>query len=135
MAIKIDMEQEYDKMSWDTLNQVLNDMNFPSKFNAWILECATYLNFLMMINGARTEWINAQCGFYQGCPLPLYLFILCSELLLLAFSMDGQFLGMEIMRNASHISHLLYPDDILITSIASSANAKPILKVLDIYCH
>ncbi|PKU61395.1 integrator complex subunit 11 [Dendrobium catenatum] len=85
MAVKVDMEQAYDKMSWRTLELVLSRMGFPPKFRSWIMSCICSPRFSVMVNGQLTEAITAECGFRQGCPQSPYLFILCSELLSLQF--------------------------------------------------
>lgn len=39
LAMKVDMEQAYDKMSWRALKLVLARMGFPTRFRAWVLNC------------------------------------------------------------------------------------------------
>ncbi|KAK8938531.1 hypothetical protein KSP39_PZI010850 [Platanthera zijinensis] len=107
MALKIDMSQAYDKMCWATLLKLLQDLGFPQQ-------------------SAR--------GFRQGCPLSPYLFILCSELLSLAFQQLGPELGVTLSTPGPCISHLLYADDILIFSEASIAGATKVGEILHSYC-
>lgn len=54
MAIKIDMEQAYDKMSWETLHRVLLELNFPEKFIKWTLQCVQNPRFALLINDHKT---------------------------------------------------------------------------------
>ncbi|PKU62681.1 integrator complex subunit 11 [Dendrobium catenatum] len=79
VALKIDMEQAYDKMSWRTLELVLNRMGFPEKFPNWIMSCIKHPRFTLLINGQLTEGITASCRFRQGCPLSPYLFLFCAR--------------------------------------------------------
>ncbi|PKU83412.1 putative mitochondrial protein [Dendrobium catenatum] len=81
-----------------------------------------------------SSWIQALSGLRQGCPLSPYLFILCSELLSMAFKQRGAQLGIRIVPHAERISHLLYVDDILVFAEASRHNADRILNILDHYC-
>ncbi|PKA63653.1 integrator complex subunit 11 [Apostasia shenzhenica] len=81
MSIKVNMEQAYDKMRWDFLQKMLQHFRFPDTWSKWALACVEGPRFALMINGQKSTWIEASCGFRQGCPLSPYLFILCSELL------------------------------------------------------
>ncbi|XP_020673098.2 uncharacterized protein LOC110092773 [Dendrobium catenatum] len=134
MALKIDMEQAYDCMAWDTLRQIMSRMGFPARVIQWVTRCVTRPRFTLMINGNRTPWIAAQCGLRQGCPLSPYLFILFSELLSLAFKLWGGNLGIPLGRNPVNISHLLYADDILVFAEANRCNANRIRSILADYC-
>ncbi|PKU83109.1 Putative ribonuclease H protein [Dendrobium catenatum] len=128
------MEQAYDYMAWSTLDKVMRIMGFSEKFTHWIIQCITWPKFSLLINGQRTDWIRAESGFRQGCPLSPYLFILCFELLTKGFRQWGADLGIQVARNSERVSHLLYADDILIFAEASRCNAKRILKLLEVYC-
>ncbi|PKU70997.1 Putative ribonuclease H protein [Dendrobium catenatum] len=134
MAIKVDMEQAYDCMAWDTLQRVMEAMGFPARFIIWILQCTTKPRFSFLLNGNRSNWIPALSGFRQGCPLSPYLFILCSQLLTKAFHCSGRLLGVQLIPNGERVSHLLYADDILIFAEASRANAIMIQSILKSYC-
>ncbi|XP_028551639.1 uncharacterized protein LOC114579886, partial [Dendrobium catenatum] len=67
--LRLDMEQAYDSMCWETLNQVLMLAGFPEKLIQLIMQCVSNPKYSIMINGKRTNWINARCGFRQGCPM------------------------------------------------------------------
>ncbi|KAK4406431.1 hypothetical protein Sango_0649600 [Sesamum angolense] len=65
-----------------------------------------------------------------------YLFLLCTESfssMLQQAELEGVFPGVSICRGAPSISHLLFADDTLIFSSASSATSRAILDVLEIY--
>ncbi|XP_020675485.2 uncharacterized protein LOC110094562 [Dendrobium catenatum] len=134
MALKVDMEQDYDCMSWDTLHRVMDAMGFLARFSRWVLACVCEPRFAFLLNGNRSHWINAHSGLRQGCLLSPYLFILCSELLTKAFNQSGAGLGVQIVINGKRVSHLLYVDDILVFAEASLANAKCIYGILADYC-
>ncbi|KAI0516047.1 hypothetical protein KFK09_008719 [Dendrobium nobile] len=134
MALKIDMEQAYDCMSWETLQEVMNLMGFKKRFITWVMQCIFEPKFTLLMNGNRTRWIDAKSGLRQGCPLSPYLFILCSELLSKSFKQRGGQLGVQVARNTVSISHLLYADDILVFAEASRCNARRIMDLLGDYC-
>lgn len=134
MALKIDMEQAYDRMSWSTLTRVMHEFGFPEIFQRWVLNCICNPRFSLLINGKCSDWIMAKCGFRQGCPLSPYLFILCSELMSLACRNAGSTIGVPIARGGPSVSHLLYADDILVFAEASMTAAKNIATILGNYC-
>ncbi|PKA62100.1 integrator complex subunit 11 [Apostasia shenzhenica] len=77
MALKIDMEQAYDRMRWDFLVSMLQHFNFPTAWINWIIACISGPRFAFMFNGHRSPWIKATCGFRQGCPLsPLSVYFM-----------------------------------------------------------
>ncbi|XP_020687616.2 uncharacterized protein LOC110103303 [Dendrobium catenatum] len=134
MAVKVDMEQAYDKMSWRTLELVLSRMGFPLKFRSWVLSCIRSPRFSIMVNGQLTGAITAECGFRQGCPLSPYLFIVCSELLSLQFHQRFPEMGVQLKAGGPMVSHLLYADDVLCFAGASIPNVKKIMSIMEDYC-
>ncbi|KAI0502711.1 hypothetical protein KFK09_017668 [Dendrobium nobile] len=114
LAIKVDMEQAYDSMYWSTLERMLIELGFPSRFVHLVMECIIDPRFSIVINGSNSGWIEGKSGFRQGCPLSPFLFILCSQLLSNAFRSRGNEVGIRIFTNAQRISHLLFADDILL---------------------
>ncbi|XP_020685649.1 uncharacterized protein LOC110101895 [Dendrobium catenatum] len=99
MALKVNMEQAYDCMVWETLQKVMTLMGFKDRFIMWVMQCITRPKFTLLIDGNRTQWIDAKSGLRQGCPLSPYLFILCSELLTKAFKQRGGYLGIQAAMN------------------------------------
>ncbi|XP_028549588.1 uncharacterized protein LOC110095722 [Dendrobium catenatum] len=133
-AMKVDMEQAYDKMSWQTLELVIERMGFPARFGAWVLSCVRNPKFSILVNGQLSNWITAECGFRQGCPLSPYLFILCSELLSAHFKQNFREMGVPISPGGPPVSHLLYADDILFFADVTMINARKTMSILTEYC-
>ncbi|PKU60940.1 Putative ribonuclease H protein [Dendrobium catenatum] len=134
LALKVDMEQAYDKMNWHTLEVVLMKMGFPQRFRSWVMSCVTVPRFTILVNGTLTEGITAGYGFRQGCPLSPYLFILCSKLLSLHFRQNYPELGVQIKVGRPAVSHVLYADDVLCFAGATIPNVRKLLKIFDDYC-
>ena len=62
MLAKVDMERAYDRLNWDYLLSVLQLMNFPPTFIAWIAACITKPKFAVLVNGAPFEWFHYSVG-------------------------------------------------------------------------
>ncbi|PKU61318.1 putative mitochondrial protein [Dendrobium catenatum] len=134
MVVKLDMEQAYDSMCWDTLFQVLNMFGFPMKLTMLIMECIRNARFAFILNGKNSKWIIAENGFRQGCPLSPFLYVICSQLLSLAIAQRGQDLGIQVSCRAHKISHLLFADDVLLFSKATKKLAVKMNKIVRDFC-
>ncbi|KAK8945109.1 hypothetical protein KSP39_PZI008355 [Platanthera zijinensis] len=134
LAVKVDMEQAYDRMSWQTLRQVLVMLGFPSRFANWLLKCVQDPTFTLVINGRRSSWIEGGCGFRQGFPLSPYLFILCYEFLSFAIHASTMTLGFPLSNGGAHLSHMLYADDVLVFLRANVAAVRECTGLLNAYC-
>ncbi|PKU83157.1 integrator complex subunit 11 [Dendrobium catenatum] len=51
LAMKVDMEQAYDRMTWKMLELVLKRMGFPPRFCSWVLNWVTGPRFSILVNG------------------------------------------------------------------------------------
>lgn len=74
-------------------------------------------SFSVLINGVRKGPITPSRGLRQGNPLSPYLFLLCTEgliVLLKAASLRKEVFGIRICRGAPNINHLLFADDSVI---------------------
>ncbi|KAI0492143.1 hypothetical protein KFK09_026409 [Dendrobium nobile] len=134
MAIKLDMEQAYDNMSWTSLWYVLEWYGFPIVFSKLLMECVVDVSFSIIINGKNSSWIDAHSGFRQGCPLSPYLFILCAQLLSNSIMQRGQKIGIQISPRGPVVTHLLYADDVLILSNANVELAKKMKNIVEDFC-
>ncbi|KAI0499477.1 hypothetical protein KFK09_017681 [Dendrobium nobile] len=105
LAIKLDMEQAYDSMGWDSLRQVLIHFKFPPKFMELLLHCVLNPKFCILINGKKTDWIDGKISR-----------------------------GISVSRLAHRVSHLLFADDILIFSEAKVKEVKELRRIIKNYC-
>ncbi|XP_028550230.1 uncharacterized protein LOC114579535 [Dendrobium catenatum] len=134
MAVKLDMDQAYDSMGWTTLRHILRWYGFPTIFSNLLLECVVYVRFFVIINGKNSEWINAQSGFRQGCPLSPYLFIMCFQLISNSLELRGKSIRIQISSRGPKITHLLYADDTLTFSHASVDLAIVMKTIMEKFC-
>ncbi|PKU61331.1 Putative ribonuclease H protein [Dendrobium catenatum] len=134
MALKLDMEQDYDSMGWPALDQILKWYGFPCMFSKFLMDCVVGVRFSIIINGRNSEWIDAHSGFRQGCPLSPYLFIMCFQLFSNSIEQKGQDLGIRVSPRGPRITHLLYADDVLLFSHLSICLAKSLKKIVEDFC-
>ncbi len=90
------------------------------------------------MNGGRTNSFNPSRGLRQGDPLFPYLFILCRKVLYRLIDrelMNGNFSGIKMNRGGPEISHVMYTDDIMLFSKASSKEVKALNGCLEKYCN
>ena len=87
-------------------------------------------------NGQPRGLITPQRGLRQGDPLSPYLFIMCTEALIVNIKKaerEKQLTCMKIARACPAISHLLFTDDSLFFCKANKEECQTILKILKEY--
>lgn len=87
-----------------------------------------------MVNGSPTDEFDIRKGVRQGDPLSPFLFIIILECLNVALEYEkekGLFTGVQLPRNETLISHLIYTDDALFISEWSSSNLKNLTCILN----
>ncbi|KAG0468564.1 hypothetical protein HPP92_017892 [Vanilla planifolia] len=132
MAVKVDMEQAYDSVRWQFIEEMMQLLGFPPTWCKWVLACITSPRFGILLNGDRVPWIEACRGLRQGCPLSPYLFTLVSEFFsMLTRKYENQaLLGFRCTSNGPLISHLLYADDVIIYAPGLHKSVSVIKKML-----
>ncbi|KAI0503873.1 hypothetical protein KFK09_014816 [Dendrobium nobile] len=111
VAIKLDIEQAYDSMCWNTLNEKMVLLCFPEKYINLVMECIVEPRFSILINGRFSKWIVVKSGFHQGKDLCI-----------------------RIAPKVQKITHLLYEDDVLLFFDAKLKSIKKLKSILCDYC-
>eukprot|EP00253_Pinus_taeda_P010579 PITA_10579 len=134
-VIKIDLSKAYDRISWTYLGMLLTHLGFKVEFISWIMGCISSVSFVVLINGAASQFFRGHRGLRQGCPLSPLLFLLAAEGLSKLISnakRSGLVKGLEVAVNF-FISHLLFVDDILLFTNGSQNEIKELKSILDMF--
>ena len=62
MAIKVDLEKAYDRLSWDFIKETLAFVGLPTNFIRIIMECITSCSMQILWNGKLTDSFKTSRG-------------------------------------------------------------------------
>lgn len=79
MAIKVDPEKAYDRLSWSFIHKTQVDTCVPSTLIRIIIECIASAKMNVLWNGEFTEDFKPSRGTRQGDSISPYIFALCFE--------------------------------------------------------
>ena len=115
-ALKINMSKTYDRVDWRFLKVVLVAMNFSTRWIGWIMECVSFVEYTLLVNGCMTQSFTPSKRLRQGDPISPYLFLMCANVLsiaLLKVEQNKDLQGIKVGRNGCSFTHLLFSDDSL----------------------
>jgi len=121
MAVNIDMEKAFDKMEWSFLLAILTKLGFHPKWINWIRLCISNSSFSVLLNGSPFGLFSHSRGPRQGDPLSPFLFIIGTEVI--SRLLHQSLRGFKIARSCSSLDHLLFVDDLVIFTTATSSEA------------
>ena len=136
MAIKMDMSKAYDRIERNFIEALLHKMGFDPRWIKLMRECIFSVQYRILLNGQPRGLIIPQRGLRQGDPLSPYLFIMCTEALIVSIKKAErlkQLTGMKVARACPAIPHLLFADDSLFFCQAKKEECQTILRILKEY--
>ena len=129
LILLVDFQKAFDSLSWDFIDEVLDNFNFGPNLKKWINMFQENSNSRIILNGYLSEPFLLERGCRQGDPISPNIFILCSEYLALAFKNDKNVKGITLHNKEHKLCQ--YADDTSIFLDASEQNLKNSLKILD----
>lgn len=117
LVFKIDFEKAFDKIRWNFVFEVLQKMNFASRWIDWISSIFNSSTISILVNGSPTAEFSPSRGLRQGDPLSPLLFNLVGEVLamLLNRASDLQIINGVLLPNCEKpLTHLQFADDVVL---------------------
>ena len=111
MALKVDLEKAYDRLSWDFIFDTVNDIGFPPRLITVIMKCFVSTKMQINWNGELTEEFKPTRGVRQKDLLSPYLFVLCMERLSQIIEKEvyeGRWKAICLGKNRPPISHVFF---------------------------
>lgn len=137
MAIKIDLEKAYDRISWPYLTKVLHAVGFNADMVELIMFVVSSAKMQVLWNDSYLEEFQPTRGLRQGDPLAPLLFVLCMEHLTQLIQKSvraGQWMCIRASRNGPPVSHLLFADDLFLFGKATEKQARVMAGCLEEFC-
>ncbi|KAH9735402.1 putative ribonuclease H protein [Citrus sinensis] len=137
MAIKVDLEKAYDRLSWDFIQDTLLETGLPTDFVHITMNCITTARMNVLWEGECTDDFIPSRGIRQGDPISPYIFVLFIERLshgiCHAVNM-GEWKPIRLARHGTPLTLFFFADDLLLLAEASCDQAKVLNTVLDVFC-
>ena len=90
----------------------MSKMGFADEWVQLIMLCVTTVSYSVFRDGNEMGPIIPRRGLHQGDPLSPYLFLLCGlSSLITKYEKVGLIHGVQVVRKALVICHLLFADD------------------------
>ena len=119
-VLSLDQEKAFDRVDWNFMLRVLEQMNFGPSFRSWVRLLYTDIFSRVLVNGHTSHAFAVSRSVRQGCPLSPLLYILVAETLSCAIKQNADIDGFLLM-NGSHLKIFQYADDTCV--IVRSDNA------------
>lgn len=136
MAIKVDLEKAYDRVSWGYMEKLLEEINCPSTMSSRIMNCIKSSCTNILWHGDKLMDFTTSRGLRQGDPISPYLFVLGMEKLthmILDRVREKKWKGMRAGRRGPIISHMMFADDLVLFAEANQKQIGVILNCLQVF--
>lgn len=135
-CFKVNFAKTFDLVSCEFLLEMLENLNFPTKWVLWMKECISTANVNVLVNGSPSGEFELQRGLRQDDPLSPFLFLVAAEglNLLVKRAVTRKILeATHIGRDNVQVSHVQYADDTMFIVEGEKMNAKAILWILKLF--
>ena len=113
IALNLDFEKAFDRVSHQYLFKVLQKLGFPGRFIAWVGLLYRDISSKFVVSGHLSNAVDLHCGVRQGCPLSALLYIAAIEPLAQILRRDQWVKGVCIPGSGGDTAKcFLYMDDV-----------------------
>ncbi|XP_031125131.1 uncharacterized protein LOC116027569 [Ipomoea triloba] len=122
MAIKLDFEKTYDRLSWSFIESTLQEADFDQNWITLIMYCIRTPSMSINWNGERLQHFRPERGIRQGDAMSPAIFVLCLEKLsqMISLKVDfGEWKGLRLVPSCPTLSHLCFANDTVLFTEAS----------------
>ena len=133
MVVKLDMSKAYDKVEWNYLQKLMENMGFCTRWIELIMECVRTVSDSILVNGEPKGLINPTRGIRQGDPFSPFLFLLYMEGLhglITKVARAKEINGFSLCKRGPKLTHLFFEDDSLLFCKANPQECGNVLKIL-----
>uniref|UniRef100_A0A803PY01 Reverse transcriptase domain-containing protein n=1 Tax=Cannabis sativa TaxID=3483 RepID=A0A803PY01_CANSA len=135
--LKIDLSKAYDTVDWQFVEDMLNQLCFPSRFVNWIMTCLKGTQYHLLMNGRIQGSFRGKKGLRQGDPMSPLLFVLIMEYLsrLLSFYSEKEGFGYHPLCKHLRLTNLFFADDLVLFSKGNLNSVKIIQEAFTKFCN
>lgn len=134
MAIKVDLENAYDKLEWSFIHETLQKANIHQDLVQLIMSYVSTTSTSILFNGGKLEPFFPSYEIRQRDSPSSYIFILCMEVLgqlIKEKHNDNLWIPVKDLRSGLAFSHLFFMNDLVLLMKADDTNCAVIRDVLD----
>ncbi|KAL4378892.1 hypothetical protein GQ457_02G026740 [Hibiscus cannabinus] len=116
-VFKLDMEKAFDRVEWPFLKVVMLRLGFAQSWVDLIMRCVSSVSSRVRLRGTLFEAFLPRRGLRQGVPLSPFLFLFCTEGLLVALTAaqrEGHLPDVRASKHGPPFNHLLFAYDSLV---------------------
>lgn len=131
VAITLDAERAFDRVSWSFLKQCMLAFNLGSTYTSMVMALYSSASARIAINGSLSEPFLLEQGTRQGCPLSPGLFLLALEPLIRDIKINEDIAGIKF--GDTQVKLAAYADDILVVTENPRDSIKALIATIDRY--
>ena len=126
VLLQLDIQKAFDSVSWQYLQEVLNNFNFSIFFIDWVATLYAQKELHILNNGHLSDTIYPSNGLAQGDGLSPLLFVLVIETLALSLRANQKIVRYQFA--ATHKKLSMLADDMLLSLKAKQSSIKAVFK-------
>ena len=129
MALKVDLEKAYDRLSWNFIMDTLVDIGILGRLINIIMKCLIGITMQISWNGKLSDSPQPSRGVRQG--------VLCMERLAHAIHNEvsnGSWKPISLGYNGPLFSHLFFTDDLVLFMQANNEQVHVVEEILRKFC-